>query len=342
MLLFRPMKTQYQPTDWREGRRLRAWELHQLGWQQKDIALALGVTPGAVSQWMARGHAGGVAALRNRKSPGAPVRLSAAQRQDIPALLAKGAEAWGFRGDIWTRARVAAVIKREFGVAYHPDHVGRLLRDLGWTVQKPLERASQRDEQAIAAWHEQKWPEIKNQAEQEGRTLVWIDEAGFYLVPSVVRTYAPCGQTPILRAPLSYDHVSAISAITPDGQLLMQMQETAYQGTDVVRFLKHVLRQIAGKVLIVWDGAPIHQGQAIKEFLAAGGSKRIHLERLPGYAPELNPDEGIWRYLKHEELKNVVCQNCTELRVELGLATARLRQKRHVIQSCIKHAGLIL
>lgn len=182
----------------------------------------------------------------------------------------------------------------------------------------------------------------QKKAEQEGRTLVWIDEAGFYLLPSVVRTYAPCGQTPILRAPLSYDHVSAISAITPAGQVLMQVQEQAYRGTDVVRFLKHVLRHIAGKVLVLWDGASIHQGQALKEFLAAGGAKRIHLERLPGYAPDLNPDEGIWRYLKYVELKNVVSQNCTDLRAELRLATARLRQKRHVIQGCIKHAGLIV
>jgi transposase len=182
----------------------------------------------------------------------------------------------------------------------------------------------------------------QKKAEREGRTLVWIDEAGFYLLPSVVRTYAPCGQTPILRAPLSYDHVSAISAITPAGQLLMQVQEAAYHGTEVVQFLKHVLRHIEGKLLILWDGASIHQGQAIKEFLTAGGAKRVHLERLPGYAPDLNPDEGIWRYLKHVELKNVVCHNCTDLRSELRLATARLRQKRQVIQGCIKHAGLIL
>ena len=109
----------------------------------------------------------------------------------------------------------------------------------------------------------------QKKAAREGRTLVWIDEAGFYLLPSVVRTYAPCGQTPILHAPLSYDHVSAISAITPEGQLLIQMQETAYHGTEVVRFLKHLLRHIAGKVLILWDGASIHQCQAIKDFLAA-------------------------------------------------------------------------
>jgi transposase len=182
--------------------------------------------------------------------------------------------------------------------------------------------------------------DTQKKAEREDRTLVWIDEAGFYLLPSVVRTYAPCGETPILRAPLSYDHVSAISAITPEGQLLVQMQEVAYHGTEVVRFLKHVLRHTEGKLLVLWDGAPIHQGQALKEFLAAGGAKRIHLERLPGYAPDLNPDEGIWRYLKYLEWKNVVCHNCTDLRAELRLAIARLRHKREVIQGCIKHAGL--
>jgi transposase len=113
------------------------------------------------------------------------------------------------------------------------------------------------------------------------------------------------------------------------------------RGTEVVQFLKHVLRHIEGKLLILWDGASIHQGQALKDFLAAGG-QCLHLERLPGYAPDLNPDEGIWRYLKRVELKNVVCHNCTDLRAELRLATARLRHKRQVIRGCIKHAGLIL
>lgn len=182
----------------------------------------------------------------------------------------------------------------------------------------------------------------QKKAEQEGRTLVWIDEAGFYLLPAVARTYAPRGQTPVLRAPLSYDHLSSISAITPDGQLLMQLQEDAYHGSEVVQFLKHVLRHVPGKLLIMWDGASIHRGQAIKDFLSAGGAKRIHLERLPGYAPDLNPDEGIWRYLKHVELKNVICHNQCELRYELRLAAARLRHKRDVIQACIQHAGLPL
>jgi transposase len=182
----------------------------------------------------------------------------------------------------------------------------------------------------------------QKKAADEGRTLVWIDEAGFYLLPAVVRTYAPRGQTPILRAPLSYEHLSVISAITPDGQLLMQVQEHAYKAVDVVRFLRHVLRHISGKLLVLWDGAPIHRGQPIKDFLAAGAAARIHLERLPGYAPELNPDEGIWQYLKRVELKNLVCHDLDELRYELRLATARLRHKRHIINGCIRHTGLIL
>jgi transposase len=182
----------------------------------------------------------------------------------------------------------------------------------------------------------------QKKAEHEGRTLVWVDEAGFYLLSALVRTWAPVGEPAILRAPCSYDHLSAISAITASGQLLLQVQEQAYHGCDVVRFLKHLLRHIPGKLLIMWDGASIHRSQAIKDFLAAGAAKRIHLERLPGYAPDLNPDEGIWSYLKYRELKNVVCQNPSELRYELRLAVARLRHKRHVIQGCITQAGLTL
>ena len=182
----------------------------------------------------------------------------------------------------------------------------------------------------------------QKKAEQEGRTLVWIDEAAFYLLPALVRSWAPVGEPPILRAPCSYDHLSAISAITPEGQLLLHVREEAYHGSDVVRFLEHVLRHIGGKLLIMWDGASIHRSQAIKDFLSAGAAKRIHLERLPGYAPDLNPDEGIWSYLKYRELKNVVCKNQSELRYELRLAVARLRHKRQVIQGCIAQAGLAL
>jgi transposase len=148
--------------DIREYRRLRAWELKQQGWKQKEIAEALGVTPGAVSQWMKRAReGGGKEALRRRPAPGAKPRLSQAQKRKIPVLLEKGAEAYGFRGDVWTRKRVAAVIRREFGVTYSARHVGRILSALGLSLQKPVKRAAQRDEEAIQQWVEETWPEIK-------------------------------------------------------------------------------------------------------------------------------------------------------------------------------------
>lgn len=147
--------------DWREGRRLRAWELKQAGWKQCDIAAALGVTEGAVSQWISRAQADGVAALHRRKAAGPTPRLSAEQRAAIPVLLDRGPAAWGFRGAVWTQARVAVVIERAFGVRYHPDHVGRILKAIGWSLQKPVERASQRDEGQIEQWRTERWPARK-------------------------------------------------------------------------------------------------------------------------------------------------------------------------------------
>ena len=147
--------------DWREERRKRAWELKEQGWQQKEIAEALGVSKGAVSQWMKRGRQGGVEALKAHPPTGVKPRLSAEQKAQIPALLAQGAEAYGFRGDVWTARRVAEVIARTFGVRYHRDHVGRLLREAGWSRQHPLERASQRDEAVIKQWFEERWPAMK-------------------------------------------------------------------------------------------------------------------------------------------------------------------------------------
>lgn len=176
-------------------------------------------------------------------------------------------------------------------------------------------------------------------AEADGRSIVWVDQSGFALLPSVVRTYAPVGETPILRVPLRREHVSAIGGITMDGKLFLQKQERAYRSPDVVRFLKHLLRHIEGKLLVIWDGAPIHRSEVIKGFLVDGGAQRIQLEQLPGYAPELNAAEGLWRYLKRVELRNLCCANLRGLQEELRRAVARLRQKPEIIRSCVRLIG---
>jgi transposase len=147
--------------DWREGRRQRAWELHEQGWKQKDIAAALGVTQGAVSQWVKRARDGGIEALRRRPAPGSAPRLTPEQRTQLVQALARGAPAFGFIGEIWTTKRIAALMKELFGVAYHPAHVSRLVRALGQSVQLPVTQATQRDEAAIAAWPHERWPTLK-------------------------------------------------------------------------------------------------------------------------------------------------------------------------------------
>ena len=150
-----------QATDWREGRRLRAFELKEQGWKQTQIADALGVTEGAVSQWMKRVREEGVEALRHKPPPGATPRLSNDERAKLSELLAQGAPSHGFRGEVWTCERVAVVIRKEFGVSYHPAHVSRLLQALRQSLQKPQRRANQRDEEAIEHWKETKWPSLK-------------------------------------------------------------------------------------------------------------------------------------------------------------------------------------
>lgn len=214
---------------------------------------------------------------------GAFSRLTEGQREELAELLAAyDAEDFGFTGKVWSRARVAKVIRWQFGGSYHPAHVSRILRG---------------------------------------------------------RTYAPVGQITVLSEKLSHDHLSVMSAITPEGKLLMMEQEKALKGKDVVRFLKHVLREMPGKPLIVWGGSPIHHSKVVKQFLADGGAARIQSEQLPGYAPDLNPDAGIWKHLKHVVLKNVCCQDLRELKVESRRVKERLSHKKYVILGCIRQPG---
>ena len=149
------------PADWREGRRLRAWELHQQGWSQTRIAEALGVTQGAVSHWFKRAATQGVDGLRRRIAPGSPARLSDVQLAQLPDLLNRGPQAFGFRGQVWTCARVGQVIKQSFGVRYHPAHISRLLKTIRFSLQRPLRRASQRKPAAIEAWRDTQAPALK-------------------------------------------------------------------------------------------------------------------------------------------------------------------------------------
>jgi len=331
---------EFSSTAWKEARRLQALALEQKGWKQTEIAEALGVTDGAVSQWFHMVDAQDATALRARPHSGRPPELTRGQKNLIPDLLSHGAEAYGFRGNVWTNARVAKVIEWEWSVCYHRSHVARLLKELKWTPQLPIVRATQRDENAIALWRTEQWPELKKQARLERKTLVFVDESGFYLLPARVRTYAPCGKPPTLRVFETRDHLSVMSAITTQGCLFTMVRDDSLTGVESVRFLRHLLTQLDRNLMVIWDGSPIHRAKEVKAYLADGATKQIHLEPLPPYAPDLNPDEGVWNHLKYVELRNMCCLDLEHLDHQLHLAVTRLRRRPYLIQSFFAGAGL--
>jgi transposase len=328
--------------DFREWCRLQALHLREQGWRRCDVADALNVTERSVSHWTAVARVYGPQGLLSAPISGRPPALSPRQRQLIPELLWHGAEAYGFRGSVWTCGRIAKVIEEEFGVVYDKGHVSRLLRQLHWTPQMPIRRATQRNEQAIVRWRREAWPRLLVEARTERRTLVFVDEAGFYLLPSVVKTYAPRALTPVLRVKLTRDHLSVMGGMTPTGRIYTLARQESLNGSHSVEFLVHLMRVAADRLLIVWDGSPIHRRTLVQDFVAQTHGK-VRLETLPGYAPDLNPwDEGGWNHLKNVEMRNLVCKDLEELHEEFHLAVNRLRQKAWLVYSFFDQAGLRL
>lgn len=321
---------------------MRALTLKQEGWTQRATAQALGVSEQAVSQWLAAAGRGGPDALRSHPAPGPPARLTADQKRLIPDFLWHGPEAYGFKGQVWTCARVARVIEEEFAIRYHKGHVSRLLKELRWTPQVPIRRAIQRDEQAIRLWRDEVWPDLLLRARRERRVLVFEDESGFYLLPGLVRTYAPEARTPVIREKQTRDHLSVMGGMTPQGKVYTLVRQESLNGMQCIEFLEHLLRVAGERLLVIWDGSPIHRRAEVQEFVS-GTRGKVWLEALPGYAPDLNPwDEGGWHHLKNVEMRNLVCLDLEELHEQFHFAVGRLRRKPHLVLSCFAQAGLTI
>ena len=179
-------------------------------------------------------------------------------------------------------------------------------------------------------------------ARRERRVLVFEDESGFYLLPGLVRTYAPEGWTPVVHEKQTRDHLSVMGGMTPEGKVYTLVQQDSLNGLHVIEFLMHLLGVVGQQLLVIWDGSPIHRRTEVGDFVAATRGK-IHLEALPDYAPDLNPwDEGGWNHLKHVQLRNVVCHDLEELHEQFYLAVGRLRQRPQLVKSFFAQAGLML
>ena len=162
-----------------------------------------------------------------------------------------------------------------------------------------------------------------------------------YLLPGVVKTWAPRGQTPVLHHHLTNAHLSTISAVSPEGDLYVQVQRRAYDSEAVLRFLDAVHAALPGKLLVIWDGAPIHRSDQVQAYLVEARAW-LRIEPLPGYAPELNPDEGIWNYLKYVELKNHTFATVGRLEAAVNSALQQISHLPDIVKATFREAGLVI
>src|SRR5215207_1338886 len=325
-----------------ERRRRRAVELVEAGEARATVARVLGVHPKTLGRWLRQARKpGGLAA---RPAPGRPPGLNDLQLGQLEQLLLDGPRAHGWKNALWTAPRVARLIERFFGVTYHPEHVRRLLkRRLDWSSQKPRRKARERDDKEVERWLGDEFPRIAREAYRRGAYLAFWDESGFFLTPTVRRTLAPRGKTPVLEAWDRRDKGSAISCITLSplaGRpgLYFDLLDHNVRGEDVVGFLAELHRRL-GPVTVVWDRNQIHsKSKVVKRWLAKHPG--VVCEDFPGYVPDLNPDEGVWGWAKYGRLANLAANDKDELWDRVVDELIEVKFRPDLLRGFIRQTGL--
>jgi transposase len=293
----------------RQARRERAAELFAQGRSQAEVARELEVSRQSASRWHAGWQAEGARALQSRGPTGRRPKIPDAALKGIEQALLEGALAHGFATDVWTLDRIAVVIQGLTGVTLSNPSVWRLLGGrLGWSVQRPARQAQERDEEAIQHWVAHQWPRIKG-GHAESAWVVFFDESGIWLIPPVRRSWSPRGRTPVLRHRMAWKRASMAAALgyRPDGtkaRLCFHLQADSYDTDSLIGVLEQLAGFYAGqRVVLLWDGLSAHWSYKLRTHLNAQRDW-LQVERLPAYAPELNPVEYLWANLKGAELAN--------------------------------------
>lgn len=328
-----------------ERRRRQAVHAVVQGESPEAVARIVGVHRCSIYRWLK--HARQPDGLAAKPHAGPAPRLSAEQDRHLTTLLLQGAKAHGWSTELWTCARVAELIRRHFGTSYHHDHVGRFLRTrLHWTPQKPRRHARERDEAAIAYWRQVLFPAIARKARQRDAHLVFLDESGYQLTPTVRRTWAPRGSKPVLHCWDRRDRVSAISCLTVSPKasrtnLHFSLLPHNVHGEDVVEFLKQLKKQVGRSMTVLWDGSQVHRkSRVVQAYLAK--HPEIVAENLPAYAPELNPDELVWGWSKNGRLANLAADDTDELAERIIDELIYLQEHPHLLRSFLKKTKLLL
>ncbi len=318
------------PQAAQEELRRRAVLLVSQGRSQVEVAAIVGVRRQAVGRWIKAHRDGGDRALAagRRGRRGGHTKLSRVRQEKIAGLVAgKNPDQLSLPGFLWTRALVCELIERTFGVAVSQETAGRYLRSWGFSPQKPLRRAFEQSSEAVRAWIEERYPEIERRAYQQGAEILWADEMGLRSDHQSGSSWAPVGQTPVIKGTGQRFKTNMIAAVGNTGTLRFRVFSERFTGPVFLDFIRRLVRQADGKkIVLIVDGHPAHRARIVRDFLAAHPDL-IEMHLLPGYSPELNPAEMLNNDVKANALGRQRPRNLTHMLASLrGYLRSRQRQ----------------
>jgi transposase len=282
--------------------RIRAVKAVEAGESPEAVIKSLGMTRPRIYIWLAAYREGGIEALKAKKLFGRPPKLDdKAMRKLYKIVTTKNPQQLQFEFALWTREMIRELIRKEFKAKLSAVSVGRLLKRLGLSPQRPLAKAYQQNPQEVEKWLQEEYPKIRQMAKKQGATIYFGDEASVRSDYHSGTTWAPIGQTPVVKSTGARFSINLLSAISPKGDLRFLCSRGKLTGSVFVDFLKRLLLKVDSPVFLIVDGHPVHRAVAVKKFVQ-GTNGRLRLFYLPPYAPELNPDELVWSHVKHHRI----------------------------------------
>ena len=317
------------PRDAKEQLRKAAVKRVEAGESPELVAEGLGINRRTIYRWLSAYHYGGEEALKAKPIPGKPPKLDGKQMRKLARIIrTKNPMQLKFEYALWTLAMVRVLIRQEFGVRLSEVSVGRLLKRLGFSPQRPLYRAWQQNPALVEQWREKEYPEIEARAKREKALIFFADESGIRSDHHAGRTWAPKGQTPLVKATGARFSLNMLSAVNAKGHFRFMTVEGRVTATVFRDFLKRLITGMDRKIFLIVDGHPTHKAKLVKKFIA-DNSDRIELFFLPPYSPELNPDELVWAHVKTRIGKTTV-QNKAEL---ISVAIRALQKMPRLVSS---------
>jgi len=326
----------------KEAIRLMAVERIREGEGVATVMASYGLCRTTGYKWLAKatGRGRGIRALEARKGSGRKPKLTRTQKSQVFRWVnGKNPLQYGFDFALWTREAVRELILRKFDVSLSVTSVGSLLAELGLTPQKPLQRAYQRDPEAIDRWQRDTFPAIAQQSKKDGAEIYFWDESGFRADAVHGKTWAERGKTPVVNRPGQRQSISAASAVNAKGAFWFATYEGGLTGELFVDLLKHLMYRRKKPLHLVVDGLPAHKKAVVREYVA-GTEGRLTLHFLPGYAPDLNPDELVWSHAKRTGVARKPLMKGERLQDRVHAQLQKIRQTPTLVRSFFKHPSV--